>query len=202
LSLRLLCSIGASGATQNHCHVQIQNAGGCQKSLLLALDNSPFDRVWYGCFAAARRDAADYERLNRYRWNAFDSGGKLYARRSFPGGTILMHREIMQPPDGMVVDHINGNGLNNRRSNLRNCTPRQNEHNKPPRSGKFRFKGVYPRGDKWYAAIKHQGKTHYLGTFDNQTKAAQARDRKAHDLQGQFAYLNFPDAIRTEDQSP
>ena len=158
----------------------------------------PNDEVRYialtrGKFAIV--DAADYERLNRYRWNAFDSGGKIYARRSYPGGTILMHREIMQTPDGMVVDHINGNSLNNRQCNLRNCTPRQNEHNKPPRSGKSRFKGVYPRGDKWFAAIKSGGTTHYLGTFDDQIEAAKARDRKAYELQGEFAYLNFPDAI-------
>jgi hypothetical protein len=137
-------------------------------------------------------DAADYEWLNQYRWNAFESGGKFYARRSVPGGTILMHRAIMQTPPGMVVDHIDRNGLHNRRANMRNCTPQQNEHNKPPRGARSRFKGVYPHGDKWQAVIKHQGERFYLGIFDNETEAAHARDAKAKELQGPFAYLNFP----------
>ena len=51
-------------------------------------------------------DAADYEWLNRHRWNAFESGGKFYARRSVLGGTILMHRAIMETPPGMVVDAL------------------------------------------------------------------------------------------------
>ena len=69
-------------------------------------------------------DAADYEWLGRYRW--FTKGGasgKYYAGRSVRGQIILMHREIMKPPKGMVVDHINGNSLDNRRCNLRICTP-------------------------------------------------------------------------------
>ena len=154
----------------------------------------PNDKVRYialtrGKFAIV--DAADYKRLSRYRWNAFESGGKTYARRSTPGGTILMHREIMKPPPGMVVDHINGNSLDNRRCNLRICTPQQNEHNKPPR-GRSPYKGVYPHRDKWQAVIKHQGTTHHLGTFTDPIKAARARDRKAKQLQGPYAYLNFP----------
>lgn len=138
-------------------------------------------------------DAADYEWLNRYRWNAFESGGQYYARRSIPGGTILMHRAIMETPPGMVVDHIDHNGLDNRRDNMRNCTPQQNEYNKPPRGGRSRFKGVYPHGDKWQAAIKHNGQTHHLGLFKDETQAAKTRDQKAKQLQGPFAYLNFPE---------
>jgi len=137
-------------------------------------------------------DAADYEWLSQYRWNAFASGGKWYARRSVPGGTILMHRAIMETPPGMVVDHIDHNGLHNRHANMRNCTAQQNEYNKPPRGGRSRFKGVYPHRDKWQAAIKHNGQTHHLGLFKTETEAAQARDQRAKQLQGEFAYLNFP----------
>jgi len=141
--------------------------------------------------------ARDYERLKQHRWYASPSGGgKLYARRNTRRGTILMHREIMQPPPGMVVDHIDGNGLNNHRRNLRNCTPRQNEYNKPPRGRRSRFKGVYPRGGKWYAILKHKGQTYYLGTFDDEAEAARARDRKAFELEGPFAYFNFPEEFR------
>jgi hypothetical protein len=141
-------------------------------------------------------DAADFERLNKHRWYASPSGGgKMYARRNTKTGTILMHREIMKPPKGKHVDHWDRNGLNNRPDNLRNCTPQQNEYNKPPRGKKSQFKGVYPDGDKWYAAIKHKGKRHYLGTFDDEVEAAKVRDRKAYELEGEFAYLNFPEEI-------
>jgi hypothetical protein len=141
-------------------------------------------------------DVADFERLNKYRWYASPSGGgKMYARRNTRKGTVLMHREIMKPPKGMHVDHRDRNGLNNRPDNLRNCTPAQNEYNKPPRGKKSRFKGVYRDGDKWYAVIKHKGQTYYLGTFDDEIEAAKARDRKAYELEGEYAYLNFPEEI-------
>ena len=79
-------------------------------------------------------DAADYERLSKYRWSASPSGGgKMYARRNTKTGTILMHREIMHAPPGMCVDHKDRNSLNNHPDNLRVCTPQQNEHNKAPR---------------------------------------------------------------------
>jgi len=141
-------------------------------------------------------DVADFERLKKYRWYASPSGGgKMYARRNTRKGTVLMHREIMQPAPGMCIDHRDRNGLNNRPDNLRECTPAQNEYNKAPRGKKSRFKGVYPDGDKWYAVIKHKGKAYYLGTFDDEVEAAKARDRKAYELEGEFAYLNFPDEI-------
>ncbi len=141
-------------------------------------------------------DVADFERLNKHRWYASPSGGgKMYARRNTKTGTILMHREIMKPPKGKHVDHKDHNGLNNRPDNLRNCTPAQNEYNKGPRGKRSRFKGVYPRGKRWYAVFKHKGKTYYLGTFDSEIEAAEARDRKAYALEGEFAYLNRPEAI-------
>ena len=98
----------------------------------------------------------------------------------------------------MEVDHKDLDGLNNRQDNLRNCTQEQNEYNKGPRGRKSRFKGVYPRGDKWYAMIKHKGIVYYLGTFDDEVEAAKARDRKAYELEGEYAYLNFPEEIRAE----
>jgi hypothetical protein len=146
-------------------------------------------------------DAADFERLNKYRWNACRNGeGSYYARRYTKNGTILMHREIMKTPPGKVVDHIDRNGLNNRQANMRNCTPQQNEYNKRPRGGKSRFKGVYPHRDKWQAMMKHKGKLYHLGLFDDETEAAKARDRKALELEGEFAYLNFPE-IRHENRT-
>ncbi|MGE5296604.1 MAG: HNH endonuclease [Solirubrobacterales bacterium] len=141
-------------------------------------------------------DVRDFERLSRHRWYASPSGGgKMYARRNTKTGTILMHREILKTPKGMHVDHKDGNGLNNRPDNIRNCTPAQNQYNKKPRGKRSRFKGVYPHGDKWQAMIKHEGELYNLGLFEDDVEAAQARDRKAYELEGEFAYLNFPDAV-------
>ncbi|UCD53145.1 MAG: HNH endonuclease [Phycisphaerales bacterium] len=141
-------------------------------------------------------DAEDYKWLSQYKWHAGrpTRAGKIYARRSRRrGGVILMHRQIMNPPRGMVVDHINGNSLDNRRCNLRICTQTENIHNSRLRcDAQSRFKGVYPKDGKWYARIKYRGQIYHLGTFDDDVEAAKARDRKALELYGQYAWLNFP----------
>jgi hypothetical protein len=145
-------------------------------------------------------DAADYEWLSRYRWQALGTpSGCFYASRAIPGrGRISMHRAIMNPPPGMLVDHINGNGLDDRRANLRICTPAQNCANRRPQSGRASpYKGVSPIGNgKYSAQIGYQGKIIWLGTFEDEIEAAKAYDRKAYELNGEFAYLNFPDEIR------
>ena len=135
-------------------------------------------------------DAEDYEWLNQYQWYAAISNrGIFYARRNSPDGVVSMHRLIMQAPEGMVVDHINGNGLDNRRCNLRICTQYENALNSRPRAdAKSRFKGVYPHHNKWKARVGGR----YLGLFDDEVEAAKARDRKARELYGEHAWLNFP----------
>jgi len=145
-----------------------------------------------GLFAIV--DAADYEALSQYKWTALVTGGKTYAIRNDKGKTILMHRQIMKPPKGMVVDHIDGNGVNNSRANLRTCTRQQNLCNTRPRGGRSQYKGVRydKRRKKWIAEITHQGKKHYLGAFDDELEAAQAYDVKAAELFGPYARLNFP----------
>ncbi|MBN2128091.1 MAG: HNH endonuclease [Sedimentisphaerales bacterium] len=143
-------------------------------------------------------DAADYEWLCRYKWQALDFGGRIYASRAAPGrGRLAMHRAIMRPPKGMVVDHINGNGLDNRRCNLRICTVAQNCANRRPlRNRASSYKGVSIRyNGKATAQIGCRGGILWLGTFDNEIEAAKAYDRKAYELHGEFAYLNFPDEI-------
>jgi hypothetical protein len=138
-------------------------------------------------------DAADYEWLKDFRWHATCARGRYYAATVIDGKSISMHRMIMNPPDGLVTDHIDGDGLNNPRFNLRNCTPEQNRQNTRPRKKSSQYIGVYRRGDKWYGKLKHKGIPYHLGPFDTEVEAAKARDKKAIELFGEFAWLNFPE---------
>jgi hypothetical protein len=138
-------------------------------------------------------DAADYEWLSTYRWHATCTRGRYYAATVIDGKSVSMHRMIMNPPPGMVTDHIDGNGLNNYRDNIRNCTREQNRHNTRPTGKRSRYVGVYPRRDKWFYKIKHKREYHYGGPFDTEIEAARARDQKAIEVFGEFAWLNFPD---------
>ncbi len=143
-------------------------------------------------------DTADYERVARYRWCVSGTRRRAYACCCMNGKTISLHRFLTNAPKGMVVDHIDGNGLNNRQGNLRVCTQRQNIYNSRPRGKASRFKGVGwdKRHNKWVAGIRYYGKNIYLGLFQDEAEAARAYDRKAYALFGEYAYLNFPEEIR------
>jgi HNH endonuclease len=140
-------------------------------------------------------DAEDFEELSKHKWTLIRRGNSDYAGRREKGKHISMHREIMNTPDDMVVDHINGNGLNNRKANMRNCTKAQNSYNSRPRGGHSGYVGVTYRKSKgkYEAVIGFRGEKIYVGEFDDEIEAAKARDRKARQLQGEFAYLNFPE---------
>jgi len=138
-------------------------------------------------------DAADYEWLSRWRWHMCSGG---YAGRNENGKTILMHRQIMQPPRGMLVDHMDRNKANNCRSNLRLCTHPENQRNKRKGIGSAsQYKGVFhdKRCDRWYAKYRYEGKYHWLGFFDLEVDAARAYDYAAVEWYGEFARLNFPE---------
>jgi hypothetical protein len=138
-------------------------------------------------------DEADYDALSQYHWHLCGGG---YAARCEKGKRVLMHRQIMQPAKGMFVDHIDSNRANNSRSNLRTCTPAENQRNQRKRRGSASvFKGVgYLKGiDKCHAKLVFEGKTVWLGHFENEVQAARAYDRAAVQYFGEFANLNFPD---------
>jgi len=138
-------------------------------------------------------DAADYEWLSKHNWLAMTSGKTTYAFRKENGKCILMHREIMKPRRGQVVDHIDHNGVDNRRSNLRNCSNRQNTCNGRPRGGTSRYCGVTRHKNRWAAQARYLGVHVHVGYFAEEVEAARARDRKAIELHGRYAYLNLPE---------
>lgn len=133
--------------------------------------------------------------LNLHRWYlSFDGRKKRYVRRSEQGRTIYMHREIMNPPKGMEVDHINGNGLDNRRENLRLCTKTQNQQNANTRIFKTSiFKGVswHKSAKKWRAQIRVKGRLLHIGYSSSEVEAAEAYDKEAIYYFGEFAKINF-----------
>jgi len=141
----------------------------------------------------ARVDPEDFEELSQYKWSASRSGRNFYAVRREKGRTILMHRQIMKAKRRTQVDHADNDSLNNHRDNLRFCTSGQNHANRRSFRGSSRFVGVRRCGNKWQAGIWCRRKYYHLGTFDDEVAAAKARDRKAWELHGAFAYLNFPE---------
>lgn len=135
-------------------------------------------------------DDGDLHLLDGRHWFSEKRGRTWYVRgRKFgeQGGGVYLHNLIIC---GMA-DHVDGNGLNNLRHNLRACTQAQNNLNRGPKRGK-RFKGVYPERSGFYAQIYLNRRSHYSGGHATEEEAARAYDRMAVDLHGEFARLNFP----------
>jgi hypothetical protein len=139
-------------------------------------------------------EAADYERAAMFSWHASNSGARTYACSNIGGRNVSLHRFLMNPPAGMVVDHIDHDGLNDRRSNLRICTQRQNLYNSRPKGRSSRFKGVCwdKARQRWVVYIRYGGRNRFIGQFADEIEAAKAYDRAAASLFGEYAYLNFP----------
>jgi hypothetical protein len=137
----------------------------------------------------------DYEKISQHKWRALRSPQTFYAVRSQKGKTIYMHNQVAYPPSGMMVDHIDHNGLNNSRGNLQLATRSQNACNRRKRDTKCtsRYKGVWfnKREGKWMSSIKIECRRIFLGYFDNQLDAAKAYDKAAKEYHGKFAALNF-----------
>ena len=114
------------------------------------------------------------------------------------GTTVSLHRFLMDAPQGMVVDHIDGNTLDDRRRNLRVCTQQQNRYNTRPQRKSSHFKGVCwdKAKRRWMVYVRHEGKSIFVGRFCSEVEAARAYDRKAYECFGEYAYLNFPNEVR------
>lgn len=147
-------------------------------------------------------DSEDFERLNQHLWTVTVHNGVKYAKRMINAGNgkrkhVYMHHEILQPREGMITDHKNRNGLDNRKNNLREVTFSQNLQNSKLRGGKSQYRGVFlnPRlkSKPWFSKIGiGNGKKVYLGSFASEKQAAMAYDLAARKYYGENAAVNFP----------
>jgi hypothetical protein len=146
-------------------------------------------------------DDEDYDKVNMYNWQAHRNyrGNSWYAATNIyltrdNTTTLKMHRFIMNLTDiDPDIDHIDGDGLNNQKSNFRFCSQSQNNMNSKKRLNTSSiYKGVclFRRTGKWLAYIDKDYVRHHLGYFDNETDAALAYNKAAIELFGEFARLN------------
>ncbi len=141
-------------------------------------------------------DDEDLSLVNQFTWTTVKTGNNPYVRGWVNGSQVLIHRLIMGAPKGAVVDHINHDPFDNRRSNLRICTTQQNvAHQRKLRKSRSQFKGVYPRANgRFQAVICVRYKLIALGTFSSEIEAAQAYDAAAKRYHGGYAFPNFQGA--------
>lgn len=143
-------------------------------------------------------DWVDAAIVNSRKWTLLSGRGGEYVASKQGNKWTFLHREIMEPGEGIVVDHINGNKMDNRRLNLRSATREQNTWNRKIQGGmapnKTGWIGTFynKKNKRWFSAISSKGKSIFLGTFDCAEDAARAYDKKARELRGEWAKLNFP----------
>lgn len=134
-------------------------------------------------------DDEDFKWLNKTRWYARWSKSEKVFYAVSAQGKLLIHREIMKTPKGLVVDHINHDTLDNRKENLRNVTQRQNTMNsKPRKNNKVGLKGVFIDRGRFRAQITLSGKNVYLGWYKTKEEAAQARKKAENKHFGIYNY--------------
>jgi len=157
--------------------------------------------------AAVIVDDNDWHNLMRCSFGVNKAG---YVSIRLKGDIIMIHRYLLKPPDDMIVDHINGNKLDNRRCNLRIVDAKQSSYNKAkfnPTTASSPYKGVSKivrktTGNVYSVCIRKNGTVHRLGIFKNEEDAARAYNEKAQELFGEYAYLNvIPYVPPTKKQS-
>lgn len=134
-------------------------------------------------------DDEDYEWLSCYKWCTSNHSGTDYVINS---KLEYMHRLILCPPYGMVCDHINHDGLDNQKENIRVCTSSENQINKKPQLGfTSKYKGVYWHiRNKWASLIKINQRGYHCGLYINEEDAALVYNLYAITIFGKYAYLN------------
>lgn len=142
----------------------------------------------HGQFAIV--DDEDYDKVCRHKWHVMVNKDGTH---SYAATKLKMHRMIIDAPPGYLVDHINGDTLDNRKSNLRLCTNSQNQQNTPSRGGSSKYKGVSfnKKSKKWLAAFVFNGVRHYCGLWALEDDAARAVDKKRGEVCGDFASKNL-----------
>lgn len=132
-------------------------------------------------------DDEDYEMLSKYSWYAHRSGHTYYAGRAVrkddkdcKKSRVFMHNVLLKTKEGQVVDHVNHDGMDNRKENLRSVTPMQNCWNRLKRKTDgmtSRYMGVTKRKDRWRAEIQSHGRNFYLGSYETEEEARDAYQR-------------------------
>ncbi len=144
--------------------------------------------------ARAVVDDKDYDALSKFTWFLSDTGYAVSTRwKDNKAHRVRMHREVYGKTKAKYMDHINGNKLDNRRENLRECSNSENMRNRPaPSNNTSGYKGVFfcKQKGKYVAKIKLNYKENHLGTFSSKEEAAVAYNEGAKRLFGPFAWVN------------
>lgn len=143
-------------------------------------------------------DDEDADKIKGYNWYSIKMRNTFYVRATIPnsgGKKIYLHRLIMGEPEGLMVDHKDGNGLHNMKKNLRNCTNAENQRNKQSLTGTSKYKGVYKKKRGGWTVEINTGTKKGIFTisgFATEEGAAKHYDKLAIKYHGEFARLNFP----------
>lgn len=140
-------------------------------------------------------DDEDFEKFSQFKWRANGEKQSYYAIRTCKGRTVHLHRVIISAPENLQVDHINGDGLDNQKANLRLVSNAQNMRGfvkkSPGKSSHFRGVSWSTRSGRFKTCIQKDGAQFFIGYFDNEIEAARAYDAKAIQLGFAREALNF-----------